>query len=144
MQYQHVGYRIRGFYRVADHALRRDMLNDTAQTRLTILTFLETHGLAATQDAFQVSRHTLYRWKAVFQKADRDPTALTSTSSAPKRRRTRPWPAAPIDELRRRRQAHPNLGKAKLALLLKPFCLTHGLQAPSESTLGRLIADAPD
>ncbi len=144
MQYQHIGYRIRGFYRVADYALRWGMLNDTAQTRLKILMFFETHGLQATQDAFRVSRRTLYRWKAVFQKAGQNPTALTPTSSAPRRRRTRQWPAAVVAELRRLRKAHPNLGKGKLAVLLTPFCLTQGLHAPSESTLGRLIHDAPD
>lgn len=144
MQYQHIGYRIRGFYRVADYALRWGMLNETAQHRLRVLTFFKTHGLQATQDAFQVSRRTLYRWKTLFRKAAQNPAALTPKSSAPHRRRKRRWPAAVMNELRRLRQAHPNLGKAKLAVLLKPFCLTQGLQTPSESTLGRLIADAPD
>lgn len=144
MQYQHIGYRIRGFYRVADYALRWGMLNDNAQTRLKILLFFETHGLVATQDAFQVSRRTLYRWRAVWRKASRNPTALMARSSAPHRRRTRQWPTAVVAELRRLRKAHPNLGKGKLARLIKPFCLTQGLQVPSESTLGRLIADAPD
>ena len=144
MQYQHIGYRIRGFYRVADYALRCGMLNDTAQTRLKILIFFATHGLQATQDAFQVSRRTLYRWRAVWLQSARNAAALTPRSSAPQRRHTRQWPTAVVAELRRLRKTHPNLGKGKLAVLLKPFCLSHGLQAPSESTLGRLIADAPD
>jgi transposase InsO family protein len=120
------------------------MLNDSAQTRLKILTFFETHGLTATQDAFQVSRRTLYRWRAVWRKTAGNSAALIPRSSAPRCRRTRQWPAAVVAELRRLRQAHPNLGKGKLAVLLKPFCLRQGLQAPSESTLGRLIHDAPD
>ena len=144
MQYQHIGYRIRGFYRVADYALRCGMLNDSAQTRLKILIFFATHGLQAAQDAFQVSRRTLYRWRAVWLQSARNAAALTPRSSAPQRRRTRQWPTAVVAELRRLRKTHPNLGKGKLAVLLKPFCLSHGLQAPSESTLGRLIADAPD
>lgn len=89
MQYQHIGYRIRGFYRVADYALRWGMLNETAQHRLKVLTFFATHGLAATQDAFQVSRRTLYRWRVVWRKAACNPTALTPRSSAPHRHRTR-------------------------------------------------------
>lgn len=68
------------------------MLNDTAHTRLKILTFFDTHGLSATQDAFQVSRRTLYRWRATRETAGRNPAALTPRSCAPTRRRTRQWP----------------------------------------------------
>lgn len=49
-----------------------------------------------------------------------------------------------VKEIRRLRTLRPTLGKAKLALLLKPFGLSHGLPCPSESTIGRLIQDAPD
>jgi predicted DNA-binding transcriptional regulator YafY len=38
-----------------------------AERRLEILRFFDKHGLAATRDAFGVSRRTLYRWKATLQ-----------------------------------------------------------------------------
>ncbi len=142
MQRQHIGYRIRGFYRVGGYALRSGMPNDKAQHRLKILLFWEKHGLKATLDAFGVSRRTLYRWKAARKAGNAQ--ALTPKSSAPRRRRSRSWPMPVVEEIRRLRTLHPNLGKAKLAPLLKGFCVTWRLPCPSESTLGRLIADAPD
>jgi hypothetical protein len=39
MQVQHVGHKIRGFYRLADYALRWDMIAPDAQKRLAILDF---------------------------------------------------------------------------------------------------------
>ncbi len=68
MQYQHIGYGIRGFYRVARLGNLLGM-NTHAQHRLKVLTFFDQHGLAATCDAFSVSRRTLYRWKATLRKA---------------------------------------------------------------------------
>ncbi|PZP57540.1 MAG: hypothetical protein DI596_09145, partial [Azospira oryzae] len=63
MQVHHVGYRIRGFYRVAKLGHLWEMTPKDAQERLRILRFWERHGLQATIDAFGVSRRTLYRWK---------------------------------------------------------------------------------
>lgn len=49
-------------------ALRwRYMIIKTVQRRAHILTVWEQHGLAATADAFSVSRATLYRWKKTVQ-----------------------------------------------------------------------------
>jgi predicted DNA-binding transcriptional regulator YafY len=59
-----------------------------AHRRLEILRFLDKHGLAATHDAFAVSRRTLYRWKATLEAQGGNPAALAAQSSAPKRRRT--------------------------------------------------------
>ncbi|WP_423910726.1 helix-turn-helix domain-containing protein [Candidatus Spongiihabitans sp.] len=39
------------------------MTSKYAQERLKILGFFADHGAAATSDAFDVSRRTLYRWK---------------------------------------------------------------------------------
>ena len=64
MQVQHVGHKIRGFYRVADYALRWGMIAKDAQRRLEILGFWRRHGVAATCEAFKLSRRTLYLWRA--------------------------------------------------------------------------------
>jgi len=69
MQVQHIGYRIRGFYRVAALGYLWDMTPKDAQRRFEILRFFNKHGLAATRDAFGVSRRTLYP----------DPSSGTST-----------------------------------------------------------------
>jgi transposase InsO family protein len=49
-----------------------------------------------------------------------------------------------VAEIRRLRTLHPNLGKDKLHVLLSPCCEEHGIPLPSASTIGRIIARAPD
>ena len=144
MQVQHLGHKIRGFYRVADYALRWGMIAKDAQRRLEILGFWRRHGLAATCEAFKLSRRTLYLWRAKLKAEGGNVAALVPGSTAPKRRRRRQWPALLIAEIRRLRTLHPNLAKEKLYLLLGPVAAAHQLPCPSARTIGRLIADAPD
>jgi len=144
MQFQYIGYRVRGFYWLADYALRWGMVNEIAAYRYKILCFWEKYGLEATEEAFCVKRRTLYRWKKKLREHGGDMGALSPASSAPKRRRKRQWPKAVTDEIGRLRTAHPNLGKDKIYPLLTPFCKQRGLPCPKPSTIGRIIADAPD
>jgi transposase InsO family protein len=144
MRVQHVGYQIKGFYRWADYALRWGMIATDAQRRLQILDFWQRHGLAAAQEAFTISRRTLYLWRAKLTAEGGNVAALVPGSTAPKHRRRRQWPAALVAEIRRLRTLHPNLAKEKLHLLLLPFAAVRHLPCPSARTIGRLIADAPD
>lgn len=144
MQLQHVGHKLKGFYRLADYALRWGMIANSAQRRFEILGFWQRHGLAATQEAYAVSRRTLYGWRAKLRAEGGNLAALVVGSTAPKRRRQRQWPAALVAEIRRLRSVHPNLAKEKLHLLLLPFTAARRLPCPSARTIGRLIADAPD
>lgn len=144
MQVGYIGYRVKGFLRTANRALYWSMITKTAEDRLKMLAFWDRHGLAAAQEAFRVSRRTLYLWKAQLQAGDGKPHALNPGSTRPQRVRKRQWPALVIQEIRRQRQAHPNLGKDKLHPALRGFCAVQGLACPSERTIGRLIADAKD
>lgn len=100
-----------------------------------IVAFWEKHGLQATQDAFGVSRATLFRWK---------------TNSVPRSRRhktqyhKRIIPPKLATELVRLRAIHPRLGKQKLVPLLGQFCQTHGLPLCSEATIGRMLTQLKD
>lgn len=144
MQVQHIGHRIRGFYGIAQLGHLWEMTPKDTPQRLRILQFFETHGLAATVDAFGVSRRTLYRWKRALREGGGNPAALAAKSCAPKRKRTpKPDPRL-IAEIRRLRGLHPNRGKAKRHALLKPWCAAQDLALPSVSTIGRIIARAPD
>ena len=96
MQYQHIGYRLRGFYRAAESGHRREMHPD-AQHRLTLLRFREQHGTAAACDAFRISRRTLYRWRRTLRQAHTHPAALIPRSRAPKRCRRPTWCASCAD-----------------------------------------------
>jgi len=49
-----------------------------------------------------------------------------------------------VQEIRRLRLIHPNLGKEKLHRFIAQFCGAQTLPVPSARTIGRLIADAPD
>ena len=109
MQIQHVGFGIRGFYRVAQLGHLWNMTPKDAQQRLHILRFFEKHGLQATIDAFGVSRRTLYRWKAKLKAAGDNPAALAARSSAPKRPRTSRWPIEVIRQIRLLRKRYSNL-----------------------------------
>ena len=144
MHVHHVGFRIKGFYRLAQFGHRWEMTPNDAQHRLKILQFFTRYGQAATCEAFGVSRRTLSRWQQTFTQADGDPRAWAAHSSAPRRRRQSMWPPARLPEIRRLRTTYPNLGKAKLHVLLHPWCQEHGLALPSVSTIGRLIARASD
>ena len=144
MQVRAIVQGVRGFYRLADYALRWGMIAPDAQRRLQILDFWRRHGGDATCEAFKVSRRTLYAWRAKLKAEGGNVAALVPRSTAPKQRRQRQWPATLIEEIRRLRKVYPNLAKEKLHLLLMPFAATHGLRCPSARTIGRLIADAPD
>src|SRR4029453_3056350 len=121
MRVQHVGHKIKGFYRLATYALRWGMIAPDAQKRLAILEFWQRHGLAAASEAFKVSRRTLFLWRAKLKAEGGNVAALVPRSTAPKHRRQRHWPALLLAEIRRLRTHHPNLAKEKLHLLLLPF-----------------------
>jgi hypothetical protein len=69
--------------------------------------------------------------------------ALNASSRKPKKVRSRHWPVEIVREIKSLRYAHPNLGKEKIHVLLKPYCERTGLPRPSIATIGRLIADDP-
>ena len=143
-QIHHVGDRLKGVPRLAQIGHLWDLPPNDAQHRLKILQCFARYGLAATREAFGVSRRTLYRWRLALQPAGGHPAALAARSSAPHRRRQASWPPALSQELRRRRTRYPNLGKAKLPGLVRPWCAQQGVPLPSVSTISRLIARAPD
>lgn len=69
MQYQHIGYGIKGFYRVGGYALTLAMNDDIATQCLRTLEFWDRHGLGleAALERSGKCRRTLYsrcrRWR---------------------------------------------------------------------------------
>ena len=117
------------------------MLTDKARKKFEILVFREKHGLQATMDAFRISRRTLFLWQKQLKDGHGKCTALNERSRTPRHRRIRAWPLLVLDEIKRLRMEHPNLGKEKLQILLERFCRRQMLPVPSASTVGRLIKD---
>lgn len=57
MQIIRLSYKVKGFVRITDYALRYvRMVSDKAKKKAQILIFWEKHGLSATIDAFGVKR----------------------------------------------------------------------------------------
>lgn len=124
-----------------NRAVRWEHMTDKAKKKFEILVFWEKHGLPATMDAFKLKRRTLFRWKKKLKTGHGKPEALEECSRMPQNKRLRVWPFEVLDEIKRLRMKHPNLGKEKLQILLERHCRRNALPIPSTSTVGRLIKD---
>jgi len=128
----------KGFGVAAERGIRfRYMIQEIAQRRAVILTFWHRYGVAATHEAFRVSRPTLFRWQAKLQRTKGKLEGLNQGSPAPKTRRRRISPLAVQDFIIHERQDDPTLSKDKLAILLKQ----DGVASYSASTVGRMLGD---
>ena len=117
------------------------MVTAKASKKYEVLIFFEKYGLQATMDAFKISRRTLFLWKKILKEGRGKPEALNDQSKTPENTRIRAWPLELLEEIKRLRMEHPNLGKAKLQKILVPFCKKNAINIPSVSTVGRLIKD---
>lgn len=127
----------KGFISTWERVIRfRYMVSEQAKERCRILAFWEKHGDEATQEAFYVSRRTLFRWQAALKKEVGKLESLNLRSRAPKNRRTRNTPEALRERIIALRTAHLSLGKEKIQSILK----REGYLG-SVSTVGRILGD---
>ena len=143
-QNQFISYGIRGLLRVAKLGLIEANMDDVVRKRLKILNHWHRFGLASAMHAFGVSKSTLYTWRKTLGRAAGNTAALKPASKRPKQLRAPARCPLIMAEVKRLRQTYPNLGKEKVFAKLVPFCQKHGLSLPSVSTIGRMIASAPD
>lgn len=128
----------KGFIAAWEYMLRfRDMITQQAQQRVRILAFWEKHGNEAAQEAFNVSRATLFRWQRALEDGKGKLDALNPQSTAPRGRRRRIIPPGVKDFILKERSFDPHLGKEKLALLMEE----DGIAILSPSTVGRMLTD---
>lgn len=133
---------VKGSRTLQEYAIRfAYMISEEAKRRAKVLTFWQTHGLAATVDAHDVGRRTLFAWKRKLTEGRGKLEYLNPGSRRPKVVRKRLWSVAIIEEIKRLRYDHPNLGKEKLHPLLATFCKQKRLPCPKIRTIGRLIVD---
>ena len=133
---------VKGFVTVYHDALRLAyMITPKALHKARVLAFWEKHGLEATIEAFAVKRSTLFLWKKQQKEGKGKVEALNERSKTPKNKRKRSWPIQITFEIKRTRELHPNIGKDKVHVLLRPFCEKNNLRLPSVSTIGRIIKD---
>ncbi len=140
MQIDYLFNGIRGYTRFKRFSYLFEMENIEAKKRLKIIKFFDKYGLDATIEAFGVSRRTIYRYKATFKKSKEDISSLTPKSTAPKQIRRPTTSKDIVQKIKQLRDKYPNIGKAKLYVMLKPWCKKNNLTLPSESTIGRTIA----
>lgn len=128
---------MRGIASLYRDALRyRDMITPKAEERMRILAFWQKHGDAATKEAFNVSRPTLYRWQKTLTDSGGKLEALVPRTTAPHARRKRVIPKA-VEYLIFKEREREKIGKNKLAGLIKEDNL--GTYHPS--TVGRMLND---
>src|SRR5262249_20388898 len=108
-------------------------LPPNARDRLRALQLWHATGdVRLVSQTFQVSRATLYRWRAQF--VPQDPSTLQARSRRPHRVRRPQWSRALVAAVRRMRQTYPRWGKDKLVILLRRAGLT-----VSTSPVGRFL-----
>ena len=121
MRIGHVLRNTRGFAKAAASTLKwQGMRNKEAvERRLKILTFWTTYGTKATNDAFGVSRATLFRWQQVLDRNRGNVAVLDPKSTAPMKRRVRSLSPTLEEEILAWRTKYPRLGGKKLVPLLQ-------------------------
>ena len=144
MQIQYIGYRVKGLYRVAKLSSLATGMSQEVEARLKILRHWERYGLSSAIDAFGKSRSTLYSWRKQLRSAGGNTASLKPASRSPHRKRKPQWDPRLVKEIKRLRTVQANLGKDKLYAMLLPFCKPLGINPPSTSTIGRIIARTPD
>ena len=134
---------IKGFVTVYNRALRyRYMITEQAHKRYKSLIHWSKHGLESTVDAFSVKRRTLFNWKSRLNKCGGKIEALNPGKRTPQTKRRRSWDFQLLEEIKRLRVVHPNLGAEKIYPLLLDFADAFSIpKCPKSSTIERLIVD---
>ena len=133
----------KGFISTWERVVRfRAMITEETKRRVKILVFWQKHGTEATKDAFQISRRTLFDWKKRLELGKGRLEFLTPKNKAPIKKRRRIWDPRLLEEIKRLRAEHPNLGAEKLYPLLLDFADVEAIiSCPKSSTIERLIQD---
>ena len=113
------------------------MIKGEAKRKAKILNFWHKHGLGATQEAFGISRASIFLWESKLMKSKGKLESLNNQSRRPKTVRKRITPESIEQFILSQRKEHYRLGKEKLAALLKEA----GIANLSSSTVGRILND---
>ena len=141
MQTDYLFNGLKGYIKLRNISYLWDMTTKEANERYKILQFCNKYGLDATIEAFNISKRTIYRWKSILKENNNDITSLNPKSTKPKTYRKSLFSTILVDEIKRLREIYPNIGKAKLYILLQSFCNDNNIKLPSISTIGRIIAN---
>lgn len=111
---------VKGSRLIQERALRfAYMIQNIAKRRARALTFWEKYGDKATEDAFNVSVRTLYRWQAILSKSNGRLEALNPKSRRPNTSKRRVIPIDVEQAIVELRTQHPRMGKDMMTPILK-------------------------
>lgn len=133
--------RIRGLKGVMPmiSSLRKFSEDEVAQERMKILLFYETYGEHATQEAFGVTRKTIWVWRKRLTTGNNHLVVLAPTSTRPKTLRTMRVDPSIVAYIRDQREQFPRRSKEKLKPFVDAECRRRGLLPIATSTIGKVI-----
>ena len=141
-----VAYKLKALHRIARQGrIWGEEMSRSNQEQRKILSFARHHGDAAACEAYEVSRRTLRRWRKLAR--TRGEAFLGDCRGGRSGRRSgRKADRRQVAFIRafRADRLHMNAGKEAVKPALDAFSRECGLPPLSVSTIGRLIADAPD
>ena len=113
--------------------------SDIAKFRVKVLEFHSRYGSKATQEAFDVGKSTIYRWRKAYKDSLKNVLVLIPKTTRPKNLRISMTDLRIVEEIQRIRRKPPILGKEKIKILLDEFCDNLSIEKISVSTIGKII-----
>lgn len=113
--------------------------SEEAQFRLKVVEFSNKHGVKLAQDAFGISRATIFRWRRCLKESGGRLDSLIPRSRKPKKIRTMQVNSEIVAFIRDIREEHPRIGKEKIRKFLDEYCSKRGGKTVSVSTIGKVI-----
>jgi transposase-like protein len=113
--------------------------SEIAQNRLKVVEFSKKYGVKASQDAFGISRSTIFRWRRCLKGSQGRLDSLIPKSRRPKRVRSMNVNSEIVTFIRELREEHPRIGKEKIKKFLDEYCKKRGMRSISPSTIGKVI-----
>jgi len=140
----HVRYvyaRIRGSKGVMPviRSLRKFEDSDVAKERLRIISFYDSYGGKATQEAFGVSRQVISVWRKRMTARGNHLSSLIPTTTRPKHVRTMIVDYRLVSFICSQRQAYPRRGKEKLKSFVDEEAKRLGISTIATPTIGKVI-----
>jgi len=113
--------------------------SEIAQFRLKVIEFSKKYGIKAAQDAFGISRSTIFRWRRCLKDSQGRLDSLIPKSRRPRRVRSMKVNSEIVAFIRELREKHPRIGKEKIKKFLDEYCSKRGIKSVSVSTIGKVI-----
>jgi transposase InsO family protein len=113
--------------------------SEIAQNRLKVVEFSKKYGIKAAQDAFGISRSTIFRWRRCLKYSQGRLDSLIPKSRRPRRVRSMKVNFETVAFIRELREKHPRIGKEKIKKFLDEYCSKRGIKTVSVSTIGKVI-----